>query len=277
MRYLLFVVLAAFTLSPIADTPEETDATGGLPIWLLYQASVAAGVCVPPGDEITDSNFNAAITDWFDRGNDSDYGDITKWCTGAVTNMSEAFENKFLFDADIGGWDTSNVTNMAYMFRNAGDFNQDIGGWDTSSVTDMQSMFDNATVFNQYIGGWDTSNVTDMQYMFDTAEAFNQDIGNWNTSNVTNMRDMFRGPNVIFNQDIGSWDTGNVTNMAYMFGANRVFNQDLSRWTANPQFCGPSFAEGADAWAAAYGEGFDLSIASTPPLGPDMVTAGCSN
>ena len=109
MRYLLFVVLAAFTLSPIADTPEETDATGGLPIWLLYQASVggqatvAAGVCVPPGDEITDSNFNAAITDWFDRGNDSEYGDITKWCTGAVTDMSNAFKNKAFFDADISG------------------------------------------------------------------------------------------------------------------------------------------------------------------------------
>ena len=39
MRYLLFVVLVAFTLSPIADTPEETDATGGLPIWLLYEAT----------------------------------------------------------------------------------------------------------------------------------------------------------------------------------------------------------------------------------------------
>ena len=81
MRYLLFVVLAAFTLSPIADTPEETDATGGLPIWLLYQASVAAAACVPPGDEITDSNFNEAITDWITSGNASQYGDITKWCT----------------------------------------------------------------------------------------------------------------------------------------------------------------------------------------------------
>ena len=78
MRYLLFVVLAAFTLSPIADTPEETDATGGLPIWLLYQASVAAAACVPPGTAITDSNFEPAIMDWIARGNGSEYGDITK-------------------------------------------------------------------------------------------------------------------------------------------------------------------------------------------------------
>ena len=78
----------------VADTPEETDATGGLPIWLLYQASVAAAACVPPGDEITDSNFNEAITDWITSGNGSEYGDITKWCTGAVTDMSDAFSGR---------------------------------------------------------------------------------------------------------------------------------------------------------------------------------------
>ena len=82
MRYLLFAVLAAFTFSSIADTPEETDATSGLPIWLLYQATVAAAACVHPVTPITNSNFNAAITDWFASGNASQYGDITKWCTG---------------------------------------------------------------------------------------------------------------------------------------------------------------------------------------------------
>ena len=96
MRYLLFAVLAAFTFSSIAD-PEETDATPGLPIWLLYQAALAAAVCVPPGDEITDSNFNEAITDWFASGDASQYGDITKWCTGAVTDMFEAFKKSRRF------------------------------------------------------------------------------------------------------------------------------------------------------------------------------------
>ena len=246
MRYLLFAVLAAFTCSSIAD-PEEIDATPGLPIWLLYQASVAAAACVPPGTEITDSNFNEAITDWFASGDASQYGDITKWCTGAVTDMFEAFKNKGFFDADISGWDTSEVTNMADMFRNAGDFNQDIGRWNTS-------------------------NVTNMEYMFKSADAFNQDIGSWSTGNVTSMRRMFEDADA-FNQDIGSWNTGNVTNMAYMFAGNRVFNQDLSSWTANPEFCGGSFAEGADAWADFYGG----SVASTPPLGTNMLDAGCTN
>jgi surface protein len=273
MRYLLFAVLAAFTFSSIADTPEETDATPGLPIWLLYQATLAAAACVPPGTEITDSNFNEAITDWFASGDASQYGDITKWCTGAVTDMFEAFKNKGFFDADISGWDTSEVTNMAYMFRNAGDFNQDIGRWNTSNVTNMQAMFESTDAFNQDIGSWSTGNVTNMEAMFESAEAFNRDIGRWNTSNVTNMSYMFRGIRGSFNQDIGSWNTGNVTDMAYMFADNRVFNQDLSSWTANPEFCGSSFAEGADAWADFYGG----SVASTPPLGTNMLDAGCTN
>ena len=66
---LLFATFGVVTPSSIADTPQETDTTGGLPIWLLYQASVAAAACVPPGDEITDSNFNEAITDWITSGN----------------------------------------------------------------------------------------------------------------------------------------------------------------------------------------------------------------
>ena len=169
MRYLLFVVLAAFTLGSVADTPEETDGAGGLPIWLLYQASVAAAVCVPPGTAITDSNFDAAIADWFASvasGNDSQYGDITKWCTGAVTDMSNAFFDRTTFNEDISGWDTSEVRGMNSMFEEATNFNRPIGSWDTSNVTDMGDMFYDATSFNQPIGSWDTSRVIDMDYMF---------------------------------------------------------------------------------------------------------------
>ena len=253
MRYLLFVVLAAFTLSPIADTPEETDATGGLPIWLLYQASVAAGVvaagvCVPPGTAITDSNFDAAITDWIASGDDSQYGDITKWCTGAVTDMSEAFRDKTTFNEDISGWDTSQVTNMSLMFRGATAFNQSIGSWNTGKVEYMGAIFSNATAFNKNISTWDTSKVTSMEYMFYGATAFDQDIGIWNTSVVTNMKGMFQG------------------------AAN--FNQDLSNWNGSSLIFCSIFATSATAWLNAYGG----SIAGkNPPLSASLITAGCGN
>ena len=136
---LLFATFGVVPLSSGTDTPQETDTTGGLPIWLLYQASVKrqaclpAASCVPPGTAITDSNFDAAITDWIDNSGNSEYGDITQWCTGAVTDMSDAFRDKTTFNADISCWDTSNVTTMSYMFAFASTFNREIGSWDTGN------------------------------------------------------------------------------------------------------------------------------------------------
>jgi surface protein len=137
------------------------------------------GGCVPPGTAITNSNFDWAITDWFASGNDGQYGDITKWCTGAVTSMRNAFRDKTTFNEDISDWDTSNVTSMFGMFNGATSFNADIGGWDTSNVAEMVGVFEGATAFNRNISGWDTSNVTDMRYMFLGAAAFNQDLSSW--------------------------------------------------------------------------------------------------
>ena len=181
---LLVASFGVVTLASIADTAQEADTSGGLPIWLLYQASVAGGACVPPGTAITDSNFDAAIADWFASGNDSQYGDITKWCTGAVTDMSNAFFDRTTFNEDISGWDTSEVRGMNSMFEEATNFNRPIGSWDTSNVTDMGYMFYYATSFNQPIGDWDTSNVTDMRVMFYVATNFNQDISGWNVDAV---------------------------------------------------------------------------------------------
>ena len=177
---------------------------------LTYNGSAFTCSCVPPGTEITDINFGAAITDWFDKGDASQYGDITKWCTGAVTDMLDAFVKIRTFNEDISGWDTSNVTTMYSMFTNAASFNADIGGWDTSNVADMTGIFEGATAFNQNIGGWDTSNVKDMRFMFLGAINFNQNIGIWNTSRVADMSSMFAYA-TSFNADISGWDVGLVT------------------------------------------------------------------
>jgi surface protein len=140
--------------------------------------------CTAPGTAITDDNFSAAITDWFDNGSTSEYGDITQWCTGDVTTMRTAFTGNNSFDEDISGWDTSSVTDMSYMFTFNPNFNQDISGWITSSVTDMSYMFTYATDFNQDISEWDTSSVTNMYSMFNGAISFNQDLSGWCVSGV---------------------------------------------------------------------------------------------
>ena len=202
--------------------------------------------CVAPGVFITDTNFKAAITDWFDNGDNSVYGPISQWCTGNVTRMGTAFYNRAEFDADISGWNTSSVTDMSAMFEGATAFNQDIGGWNTSSVESMSNMFSGAIAFNQDIGGWDTSSVIDMDDMFEQATAFNQDIGGWDVSNVYGMGAMFKDASA-FNHDLSNWEAWLVNSCAY-------------------------FASGATAWLNAYSG----SIAGkTPPLSASLIDKRC--
>ena len=202
--------------------------------------------CVAPGVFITDTNFKAAITDWFDNGNNSVYGPISQWCTGNVTRMSSAFYNRTEFNADISEWNTSSVTSMSAMFEGATAFNQDIGGWNTSSVESMGAMFSGATAFNQDIGGWDTSSVISMSDMFKQATAFNQDIGSWNTFHVEEMSFMFYQA-VAFNHDLSNWQAWSLNSCAY-------------------------FATGATAWLNAYSG----SIAGkTPPLSASLIAQSC--
>ena len=227
------------------DTLASLSCQEGQGITYRNAAWQCAG-CVAPGVLITDTNFSAAITDWFDNGDTSIYGPISQWCTGNVTRMGTAFYNRAEFDADISGWNTSSVTDMSGMFEGATAFNQDIGGWNTSSVESMSNMFSGAIAFNQDIGGWDTSSVIDMDDMFEQATAFNQDIGGWDVSNVNAMGAMFKDASA-FNHDLSNWDACLVNSCAY-------------------------FASGATAWLNAYSG----SIAGkTPPLSACLILRFC--
>ena len=239
---------------------------------LTYDGSEFTCACVPPGTAITQSNFYEALADWFAVGKESEYGDISEWCTEAVTDMSLAFKNQQTFNADIGGWDTSNVTNMSEMFYNARAFNRDIGRWDTSNVRDMGYMFSGAVVFNHHIGGWDTSDVTTMSYMFFDAQAFNQPIGGWNVSYVTDMYAMFERA-LTFDGPIDDWDVSSVVNMNYMFYSAEAFNQDLSDWDASSVQDCLLFAAFATAWLDRYAGSIQ---GKTPPLSPSLIVADCS-
>ena len=184
---------------------------------------------------INDANFQQAINTCLSTNpadgmcSDTEYGAMPSWNVSDVTNMSDAFRNKFGFNGDIKDWNVSKVTNMYRMFQDATFFNQDIGDWDVSKVTNMKGMFQDATFFNQDIGDWDVSNVTNMGNIFMDAKNFNQDIGNWIVSDVSQMDQMFKSA-VSFNQDIGNWNTTKVTNMGDMFRDATSFNQDVSKW-----------------------------------------------
>ena len=264
-----------FTSIAVTLTPDACEIPPSLPIWLLW---VGAGACSPPGKVINNDNFSDAVTDWLDKGNTSQYGDITQWCTQDVTDMSNAFNGlestaKANFNADISGWNTSRVTNMNNMFRSAAAFNQDISKWDTSRVTTMRFMFERAAAFNRNIGGWKTGAVTDMNSMFSVAGNFNQNIGGWDTSKVTDMSNMFMDA-VNFNQDISRWDVSAVTTMFNMFVDAEKFNRNLSSWNVAGDLDCFNFADGATDWKAEY----DGSISGkTPPLSPSMIVAGCNS
>ena len=146
-----------------ADPLADLSSCGAGDVLKYYNGAVTCG-CVPPGTAITNSNIRSAVDDWIANGNSSQYGDITQWCTGAVTDMSQAFWNEDTFNADIGGWDTSNVTDMFQMFWSAEAFNQDISGWDVGNVTNMRQMFwglpGSAPSLNQNLSAWDVESVT---------------------------------------------------------------------------------------------------------------------
>ena len=83
---------------------------------------------------ITDANFQTAINTCLSSNpedglcTNSEYGSMPDWDVSNVTDMNNAFNGNYTFNADISDWDTSNVTNMSFMFQQAPDFNQPIGG-----------------------------------------------------------------------------------------------------------------------------------------------------
>jgi surface protein len=193
--------------------------------------------------------------------NGGTYGAIGDWIVTNVTDMSNLFYNKQLFNDDISNWDVSNVTNMFQMFFNAEAFNNGQTNnegtapmnWDVSNVTTMTSMF-HGTPFNQPIGYWNVSKVTDMSLMFSgttingiaigNGKGFNQDISTkenvtmhgstytaWDVSNVTGMYGMFY-ENGVFAKSISNWDVSNVTDMECMFFASNI-NLPIGNWNVS--------------------------------------------
>ncbi len=51
-----------------------------------------------------------------------------------IHRVSFMFSDAYKFNGDISKWDTSDVTNMSSMLHGANSFNGDLSNWDTSNV-----------------------------------------------------------------------------------------------------------------------------------------------
>ena len=141
----------------------------------------------------TKQELKNAVNEWCINNNEAmiNYGNINKWDTSLITDMSYLFQHKKEFNDDISAWNVNNVTNMKGMFLCATSFNQPLDSWDVRRVTTMAGMFVNATSFNQPLDSWNVRRVTTMKGMFYGAKSFNQSLDFWDVSNVTNMKFMF--------------------------------------------------------------------------------------
>ena len=104
-------------------------------------------------------------------------GDLSKWQTGNVTDMSWMFANATSLTniGNLDNWNTSKVTDMHLMF--AVDYSKqshlthigDLSKWDTSHVTDMNNMFANKALLHLNISNWNLTKLANkdaMKYMF---------------------------------------------------------------------------------------------------------------
>jgi surface protein len=206
--------------------------------------------------KFNNTTLREAIDKWLEDKDKAieQFGNISKWDTSEVTDMSKLFRNANAFNDNIVDWNVSKVNNMSYMFDRAHSFNQNLGNWDVSNVTDMSGMFRSSKSFNHDISNWNVINVSNMGGMFYNAKFFNHDISNWDVSNVRDMSGMFYGAE-LFNQKINNWNVCNVTNMGFMFCLAISFNMDISQWNVsrvtnmNHMFCGSkSFNQNLGRW-----------------------------
>ena len=66
-----------------------------------------------------------------------------------ITDMCKLFMGT-KYNGDISRWHTSNVTDMSYMFYKAYMFNQSISNWNISDKTDISKMFDHCPIREEY-------------------------------------------------------------------------------------------------------------------------------
>ena len=120
----------------------------------------------------TKKELKEAVKLWISNKKDAEgkYGNINTWNVHNITDMSNLFNNYYLFNDNINKWNVSNVTNMSYMFCECEEFNKPLNNWDVSNVVDMRYMFWYCRKFNQPLNHWFVNKVQNMTWMFGGCE-----------------------------------------------------------------------------------------------------------
>ena len=120
--------------------------------------------------------------------------DIGNWDVRSLEVAESMFNGAFAFNCgggDLNRWNTSSLVDMSFMFCRAGVFNCNISSWSLENTLFTRYMFCEAASFDGNITAWNPEKVIDMNAMFHRATSFRQDIRGWNILSVTSMEETF--------------------------------------------------------------------------------------
>ena len=120
--------LRVWTVDPSAYLADMfLDATAMLanqPVDATPDISYFVGTFAP----VNRTELKTAVDEWIaDSGTaQGNYGHISSWDVGSVTDFSELFKNANTFNEDISDWNVRSGINFSDMFSDATEFNQDL-------------------------------------------------------------------------------------------------------------------------------------------------------
>ncbi len=235
-----------FSITPLADTDEESDETINLSMANLVTNTTINNVNISDGGTATllddETESSLFITTWTTEGSNE-----------AVTIPTMGTGYDYQIDWGDGTVETNQTGDAVHTYVTAGDHQIKIIGsypgihlsegtaenaaklksidqWGAIEWQSMEGAFSEAV--NMVLNAIDNPNlnaVTSMKEMFKNCKVLNSPMSEWNTFNVQDMEGVFDGAES-FNQGIGNWSTSNVITARRMFAGAKVLNQSLEYW-----------------------------------------------
>lgn len=162
--------------------------------------------------------------------------DLSDWdMSEALSTVGMFFSCRVKSFGDLSKWNTSNIKDMSSMFSrsNIKDGVEGISNWDVSNVNSMSAMFDKFTT--PTIGALDNWNVSNVQFMMSMfAECkidYPLNLSKWDMSSVVRADNMFNGSDIKSVGDISNWLFKVTPQFNKMFYGCRIKDLgDLDEW-----------------------------------------------